>query len=78
MSLWNGCKHLGLCLDTAFQQKDSLCYDTRMGRLVRTTNMRSDASSASSNDNDNENAYDYRGNSGELHSRQAKIGVNLP
>ena len=26
----------------------------------------------------NDNAYAYRGNSGELHSRQAKIGVNLP
>ena len=69
MSLWNGCKHLGLCLDTAFQQKDSLCYDTRMGRLFRTTNMRSDASAASSNDN----AYAYRGNSSEM-----QIGVNLP
>ena len=32
------------------------------------------ASAASSNDN----AYAYRENTGELHSRQAKIGVNLP
>ena len=32
------------------------------------------ASAATSNDN----ACGYRGNSGELHSLQAKIGVNLP
>ena len=32
------------------------------------------ASAASSNDN----SYAYRGNPGELHSRQAKISVNLP
>ena len=32
------------------------------------------ASAASSNDN----TYAYRGNSGELHNRQAIIGVNLP